>query len=532
MIGFALLAILALFSPFVDAAKQLDYIVPEANAPLGEGLDHANLRTIELVSAPIKLRYGEVFNTWLPPIHLPEDVVKDYANRSMQIVDYRMSITDADGAPVPLYNTYNHHYAIVIGKEDAMNDFFVYVKDDPYGANATDSDNSTGMSDMSPSQKMMGGMAASMMAASMVDETPKIATFGGGSGAEERGTSHLVPKPYAWLVDSPEATTQLAHFINTRDPSRTAPPATSPLLECPCTPQRVWSEGPDGQVTVDGHNAVPAFYTCSDELYVEEKNPSCSPDTYVSGFRCCEDGVFLYDTESVDVEALPVDEVYARISITFVDDAAGEDATAEESLPLRTPSCCDATGNGTYKGNVEFDVIECPEGTPPEECIMIVETVQPIDGAFDGGVFGGQDEVEQGRKQNNETGVVALPYAVGHLHTGGIDISLYDNVTDELVCRSEAIYGNGTEAGNEDKYLVGMTPCVFKDPPQFDVDHPMRIVARYNATQTRRGVMALWLMQVADVKPLMWPPLPHNNTIPLVKDDVETRELEEVVAEP
>ena len=105
MIGFALLAILALFSPFVDAAKQLDYIVPEANAPLGEGLDHANLRTIELVSAPIKLRYGEVFNTWLPPIPLPEDVVKDYANRSMQIVDYRMSITDADGAPVPLYNT-------------------------------------------------------------------------------------------------------------------------------------------------------------------------------------------------------------------------------------------------------------------------------------------------------------------------------------------------------------------------------------------------------------------------------------------
>ena len=163
---------------------------------------------------------------------------------------------------------------------------------------------------------------------------------------------------------------------------------------------------------------------------------------------------------------------------------------------------------------------------------MIVETVQPIDGAFDGGGFGGQDEVEQGRKQNNETGVVALPYAVGHLHTGGIDISLYDNVTDELVCRSEAIYGNGTEAGNEDKYLVGMTPCVFKDPPQFDVDHPMRIVARYNATQTRRGVMALWLMQVADVKPLMWPPLPHNNTIPLVEDDVETRKLEEVVARP
>ena len=37
---------------------------------------------------------------------------------------------------------------------------------------------------------------------------------------------------------------------------------------------------------------------------------------------------------------------------------------------------------------------------------------------------------------------------VGHLHVGGIDVTLYDDDTGEVICRSEAIYGNGTEAGN------------------------------------------------------------------------------------
>ena len=82
---------------------------------------------------------------------------------------------------------------------------------------------------------------------------------------------------------------------------------------------------------------------------------------------------------------------------------------------------------------------------------------------------------------------------------GGLDISLFNDATGELICRSEAVYGNGTEAGNESGYLVGMTPCVFDDPPVFKKNDKVRVVSRYNATEPHFGVMALFLNTFSDV---------------------------------
>ena len=86
-----------------------------------------------------------------------------------------------------------------------------------------------------------------------------------------------------------------------------------------------------------------------------------------------------------------------------------------------------------------------------------------------------------------------------HLHVGGIDLTFYDDATGELICKSEAIYGNGTEAGNEKNYIVGMTPCVFDDPPVFRKNDKVRVVSRYNATEPHFGVMALFLNTFSDV---------------------------------
>ena len=86
-----------------------------------------------------------------------------------------------------------------------------------------------------------------------------------------------------------------------------------------------------------------------------------------------------------------------------------------------------------------------------------------------------------------------------HLHVGGIDLTLYDDATGELICKSEAIYGNGTEPANEKNYIVGMTPCVFDDPPVFKKNDKVRVVSRYNATEPHFGVMALFLNTFSDV---------------------------------
>ena len=86
-----------------------------------------------------------------------------------------------------------------------------------------------------------------------------------------------------------------------------------------------------------------------------------------------------------------------------------------------------------------------------------------------------------------------------HLHVGGIDLTLYDDATGELICKSEAIYGNGTKPANEKNYIVGMTPCVFDDPPVFRKNDKVRVVSRYNATEPHFGVMALFLGTLSDV---------------------------------
>merc|ERR1712118_367838 len=101
-------------------------------------------------------------------------------------------------------------------------------------------------------------------------------------------------------------------------------------------------------------------------------------------------------------------------------------------------------------------------------------------------------QVHDGGIDGSVAGKFSIPYTVGHLHVGGIDISLYDDSTGELICRSEAIYGNGTEPANEENYIVGMTPCYFDDPPVFNKNDKLRIVSRYNNAKPHFGVMSLF----------------------------------------
>ena len=190
------------------------------------------------------------------------------------------------------------------------------------------------------------------MEAAQRANTTDVATFGSASGAEERGTSHKLPDGYAFLADQPEAITGLYHFINTR-----APPSlpqeqlkegeTSKLLQCPCTPQRVINED---NGTVDGWTPFPPFGTCSAQFF-DMNNPSCRLETYQGGWRCCEDGNYLLDTDKYDIADFPEDTVYAKWVLTFVD----EDAS-DLNLKKTYASNLDVTGSLDTLGNVEFDV--------------------------------------------------------------------------------------------------------------------------------------------------------------------------------
>ena len=90
------------------------------------------------------------------------------------------------------------HYALGIGGYEALNWYYKKHKNDPYGGYEL---NGTQVPTM---RTFMDDMRALSLDVSRRGGR-RAANFGGGSGAEERGTSHLLPAPFAHVVDKPEA---------------------------------------------------------------------------------------------------------------------------------------------------------------------------------------------------------------------------------------------------------------------------------------------------------------------------------------
>lgn len=83
-------------------------------------------RNFTVYSAPIKLRYGEVYNYMQGPLKLPEDVVSRYAgDKDMAVTgfDVEMVRQKADGSEtlVKLNDHYLHHYILSMGHIETMN---------------------------------------------------------------------------------------------------------------------------------------------------------------------------------------------------------------------------------------------------------------------------------------------------------------------------------------------------------------------------------------------------------------------------
>ena len=446
--------------------------LPEA---LAVGGGRQGTRTFSVLSRPIYLKYGEVHNTIQDPIRLPEDLVREFASKPMAIVDYSVDIVDKEGTRVPLYDGYNHHYALGIGGYEALNWYYKKHKNDPYGGYEL---NATQVPTM---RTFMDDMRALSLDVSRRGRR-RAANFGGGSGAEERGTSHLLPAPFAHVVDKPEALIPLIHLINTKAPDRRPGDGYSKLLECPCTPQRRFDESTGH---IDGKPPVPPF-SCNSK-FEDEGNPSCSFDAYEGGFRCCEHGVFLLDTSVHDVSKEETTEFFFKFDFEFLE-------LEPETRQVRPPACCDVTSNRTVGGNIEFDVPACSEGVDPEDCVYEMSSSQTIDM-----MPNYHHKTEHLDVDPRE--VVELVYAVGHLHVGGLSLDLYDDDSGELLCHSVPKYGATEAAGDEEGYVVGMSSCTFDPPIKMTRDTVVRTVSRYNNTVGHHGVMALWLMQVSDPAP-------------------------------
>ncbi|CEG38887.1 Stress up-regulated Nod 19 [Plasmopara halstedii] len=303
-----------------------------------------------------------------------------------------------------------------------------------------------------------------------------------GAGTECRGTPQEFYFPYAFMtVDGEDEWLANVHVINTRNmPSERA----HRCLECPCTSE--------DEFTATSVNGIPFRNgSCNAQLLYEE-NTVCSATTYHGGLRCCENAEFCLEHKELEVAEGSKAVYYLRYSLEYAD-------IVSENRPLYLAACCDASGSLEFTGNVEYDVPLCDPDTHPG-CVHTLSTRQRLDHTplTRQLVDDDNDSLYAYRQHAGSARDVELVYAVGHQHRGGLGIQLYDDATGDLICASVPKYGSGSEAGNEDGYIVSMSSCTFNPPRRMSTTDIVRIVALYNNTVPHTGVMSLMYIALSD----------------------------------
>jgi len=160
-------------------------------------------------------------------------------------------------------------------------------------------------------------------------------------------------------------------------------------------------------------------------------------------------------------------------------------------------------------GAGEYDIPQCPKGTPPEDCVHTLT-----------GEFQLRDSMRKCAAAPapvtdvwcapgwNESQSVALLRAGTHCHAPAcINETLYNLDTGEVICYNEPLYGEGQfpssgQHFDEAGYAVGIPPCLWgseeeglRPSPVLGLNTRLRSVKHVNNTYYHYGVMAQWQMR-------------------------------------
>ncbi|TMW65802.1 hypothetical protein Poli38472_003567 [Pythium oligandrum] len=378
---------------------------------------------------PLELEQGEVTNTF-HRLEIPKGPIAVYRFEA----DVVEKGDDGKPIPTPIFDAYLHHH--VVGSNHKA-----YAKE--------------------------SGKWAPMKPVNF------SRSVGFGAGTESRGTPQEFYYPYAFVtVEGEDEWFANVHVINTR---KMTPANAHKCLECPCTSEDVFTK-----TSVNGRKFFPD--SCNAELR-HENNTVCAAATYHGGLRCCEEAAFCLEKE--DLTETPKSTYYLRYTIEYSE-------VTPENRPLYLAGCCDASGDFTNHGNIEYDIPPCDPIVHPG-CVHTLSTRQYLDKDISTPYNFLQGN---GDLSDREVDVV---FAVGHQHRGGMGISLYNDATGELICNSVPHYGSGDVVGNEKDYVVAMTTCTFDPPLRMRASDVVRVVSLYNNTMPHTGAMSLMYLAISDV---------------------------------
>ncbi|XP_022988529.1 uncharacterized protein LOC111485742 [Cucurbita maxima] len=345
---------------------------------------------------------------------------------------FDVEVVDDASNPVPLFETYLHHWAI---------SRYYQHKD------AKDPNTNVSFTQINEPNFMIAGNNG-------VCQKHVFPQFYG-TGADSRRTSSFLPNPYGIEVGNE--------------------------VEVPLGYEEKWVLNLHA-IDTRGVEDRLGCIECQRHLYnvtKDEVGMALEVD-YKGGLRCCYDKTKCKLRESY--EGGEERSLYVRYTVKWMD---WDDDLV---IPLKvyifhvTDTWNPLTGiTGAPEEHnclVEYNVEACsPTNKPDDECkaTKMVRLISPSSGY--------------------------LIYGMAHLHIGAIGSMLYGE-DGRLLCSSSPIYGHGSEIGNEDGYVVGMSTC-YPQPGSVKINkgEMLSLISKYEPAQNHVGVMGLFHIMVAQKLP-------------------------------
>nr|GMD33902.1 uncharacterized protein LOC109163058 [Ipomoea batatas] len=219
---------------------------------------------------------------------------------------------------------------------------------------------------------------------------------------------------------------------------------------------------------------------CRCDLYNVTKDEEGRPlGDYPGGLKCCYDGARCRVKEGFQGEKRGL---YLKYTVTYVDWNPSIVPVKIYIFDVTDTLKMSDSVPGRHLCQIEYQVEACSAATPTDECVHSKSLTVSLPKGGD------------------------LIYAVAHQHIGGVGSTLFGE-DGRVLCNSLPIYGNGTEPGNEDGYLVGMSTC-YPQPGSVKIApmEKLTIISNYSNVQMHTGVMGYYYILVAE-------PLTESNPI-------------------
>lgn len=204
------------------------------------------------------------------------------------------------------------------------------------------------------------------------------------------------------------------------------------------------------------------------------RNPTCDVRTYVGGLMSCHHGWVILDQEQEQPWMDQPLVYFKKFRIYY------QEYDPKKHLNLERQDW----GIGADGDHSEYDVIQCPAGTPPSKCTNLNQ-----------GTWMPHAAVAPGQP--------GLHLVKAHFHCHAptcLRMELWNNDTGKLLCREEAVHGGTGQLDLhkfDEKGYIAMPPCLWGsaedglEPPPLISGVNIRVTSLTNATYGHHGEMAL-----------------------------------------